>query len=85
MSTRSKLASQLNTSKSKEVSLKRVRLDAAGTFHQTNFSIVEASYLVALRIAKAKKLHTIAETLVKPYLLDCSKIVLDDRAYNKLK
>ena len=71
--------------KSKEGCLKGVRLDAGGIFHQANFSIVEASYVVALRIAKAKKPHTIAETLAKPCLLDCGKIVLGDRACNKLK
>ena len=36
-------------------------------------------------IAEEKKPHTIAKTLVKPCFLDCAKIVLDDRAYNKLK
>ena len=53
--------------KSKEGCTKRVRLDAGGAFHQANFSIVKASYVVALCIAKAKKPHTITETLVKPW------------------
>ena len=64
---------------------KRVRLDAGGIFHQANFSFVKASYVVALCFAKAKKPHTIAETLVKPCLLDREKIVVDDKAYNKIK
>jgi len=71
--------------KSKEGCFKCASLDAEGASHQTNFSIVEASYVVELRIAKAKCPHTIAETLVKPYLHDCAKTVLDDRACNKLK
>ena len=50
---------------------------------QANLS-VEASYVVALRIAKAKKSHTIAE-LVQPCLRNCVEIVLDDRACNTLK
>jgi len=37
---------------------------------------IKASHVVAFRIAKAKKSHTIAETLVKPCLLDCAKVVL---------
>jgi len=45
---------------------------------------VEASYVVALHIANAKKSHTIAE-LVQPCLRNCAKIVLDDRACSTLK
>jgi len=41
-------------SKSKEGSLKHVRLDTGRAFKQVNLSI-EASYVVALRIAKVKK------------------------------
>ena len=62
--------------KSKEGCHKHVRLDTGGTFHQANFSIVEASYVVALHIANEKKSYTIAMT-VKLCLLDCAKIVLD--------
>jgi len=65
--------------------LKRVRLNAGGVFHQAKLFIIQASYVVALCIATAKKSHAIAETLVKPYLLDCAKMVLDDRACNKVK
>ena len=46
--------SRLLDGKSKEGCLKRVRLDAGRAFNQANLS-VEASYVVALRIAKAKK------------------------------
>jgi len=41
-------------SKTKEGSLSRVRLDAGRAFEQVNLS-VEATYVVALRVAKAKK------------------------------
>jgi len=45
---------------------------------------VEASYVVALCIAKAKKSWDFAE-LVQPCLRNCAKIVLVDRACNTLK
>ena len=70
-------------SKSKEGCIKRVRLDAGRALKQANLS-VEASHLVALRIAKAKKSWDFAE-LVQPCLRNCAKIVLDDRACNRLK
>jgi len=46
--------SRLLDSKSKEGCIKRFKLDAERAFKQVNFS-VEASYVVALRIAKAIK------------------------------
>jgi len=70
-------------SKSEEGCLKRVRLDAGRAFNQVNLS-VEASYVVALRIAKAKKSRDFPE-LVQPCLRNRAKIVLDDRACNTLK
>jgi len=70
-------------SKTKEGSLSRVRLDAGRAFEQVNLS-VEATYVVALRVAKAKKSWDFAE-LVQPCLRNCAKIVLDDRACNTLK
>ena len=45
-------------------SLKRMRLDATGALHQSNNKLVEASYVVALEIAKQKKPHSIGETLI---------------------
>jgi len=65
--------------------LKRVRLNAGGVFHQAKLFFIQASYVVAFSIAIAKKSHAIAETLVKPYILDCAKMVLDDRGCNKVK
>jgi len=71
--------------KCKEGYLKRDTLDARSVFNQAISSIIEASYVVAICIAEEKKFDTIAETLVKPRLLDCVNIVLDDRTCNKLK
>ena len=42
-----------------ELNMKRHRLDASGSFHQQNASVVEASFLIYLEIAKKKKPHTI--------------------------
>ena len=36
-----------------------MKLSATGVFQQTNHKITEASYVVALEIAKQKKPHTI--------------------------
>ena len=35
------------------------RLDFGGKYQQQNMAVIEAAFLVALRIAKAKKPHTI--------------------------
>ena len=40
----------------------------------------KASYLVGLRIAKAKKTHTIAESLILPCAVELCKAVLDEKA-----
>jgi len=84
--TRRNLANRLSRllyGKSKEGCLKHVRLDAGRAFKQVNLP-VEASYVVALRIAKAKKSWDFAE-LVQPCLRNCAKIVLDDGACNTIK
>ena len=44
--------------KNKADGIKKGRLDAGGRYQQQNVAAVDASYLVALRIAKAKKPHT---------------------------
>ena len=49
----------------KRDALKRAKLDPSATYYKENISQVEASYEVALTIAKQKKPHTIAKTLVK--------------------
>ena len=46
--------------------------------------LIQIASLRFIEALKGSKI-TIAKTLVKPCLLDCAKIVLDDKAYNKLK
>ena len=43
--------------------LKRQKLDRTGMFWKTNYAAVHASFAAALHVAKAKKAHTIGETL----------------------
>jgi len=50
--------------------VKKGRLDAGGRYQQQNVAAVEVSYLVALRIAIAKKPHTIDEDLLLPATKD---------------
>ena len=40
-----------------EAGLKRQRLNCTGSFNQSNVATIEASYVVALEIAKQKKTH----------------------------
>ncbi|KDR08680.1 Zinc finger MYM-type protein 6, partial [Zootermopsis nevadensis] len=48
-------------------------------------SLLKASYLVALRIAKTKKLFTIGEELVQPCILDVVQEILGPQATKKLE
>lgn len=48
-------------------------------------SIVKASYMVALRVAKSKKPYTIAEELIKPCMLDVAMELFDSGVAEKLK
>ena len=68
----------------KERQLKRARLDTSGTTHVQAGSILKASYMVSYRIAMEKKPHTIGETLIKPCMLECTKLVLGETAARKL-
>jgi len=69
--------------------LKRVRYDQKATLSSYGFAapgkpLLEASYKVSYMIAKAKKPHTIGETLVKPCVLEMAKIVLGEDAVKQL-
>ena len=46
---------------------------------------MKAYYAVSLQIAKAKKPHTIGESLIKPCILDCANLVLGVKAPEQLK
>ncbi|XP_022183319.1 zinc finger MYM-type protein 6-like [Myzus persicae] len=48
-------------------------------------SLLKASYLVALQIAKNKKPYTIGEDLIKPCMLQAGEVVLGKQAVKKLK
>ncbi|XP_042204398.1 protein ZBED8-like [Homarus americanus] len=61
-----------------------MKLDTTGAFHQETFKVVEASYELSLLIARAKKAHSIGETLVKPCLLSAANIVLGDESQKKV-
>lgn len=50
-----------------------MKLDSTGTFQEINYKVIEASYVIALEIAKQKKPHTIGET----YFLKLSDEELD--------
>ncbi|KAG6924068.1 zinc finger BED-type containing 9 [Chelydra serpentina] len=65
--------------------LKRPCLDSTGAFYKNTSNAVTASYIVAYKIAQAKKPHTVVEQLV----LSCAKemllLVLGEEAARKLK
>ena len=72
--------------KRREVLLKKTRLDfRVNPTLSASKQIMFASYLVALRIAKTMKPHTIGEQLVKPAALEMVKIVCGDEAAKKLQ
>ncbi|XP_076049506.1 zinc finger BED domain-containing protein 5-like [Oratosquilla oratoria] len=50
----------------KKDTLKRAKLDDSGSFRQQSSKVVEASYEIAMLIAKSKKSHNIGESLIKP-------------------
>ena len=56
----------------------------AASTNSKNMTAIEASYLVALRIAKAKKPHTIAEELLLPATKDIVRVMLGAEYVNKL-
>ncbi len=68
-----------------ESSLEKQKLDSTGDFKQQTSSVVEASYEVALEIAKQKKSHTIGGILIKPCTLKMVKRVLGDAIERKIQ
>ncbi|XP_067936785.1 protein FAM200C-like [Watersipora subatra] len=72
----------LDTAKERE--LKRAKLESTGSFHIQAQAITDASYALSYRIARDKKPHTIGQTLVKPCVLECTKIILGNTAAQKI-
>ena len=68
-----------------ESSCKRQRLDKTGNFQQTDQKLTEASFVLSQIIAKQKKAHNIAETVIKPSALAVIRIVLGDKHEKSLK
>ena len=62
-----------------------MRLDNTVQFQTTSKAILTASYAVSLQVAKAKKPHNIAKTLIKPCLVECANILHDSNAVSKIK
>jgi len=62
-----------------------MKLDSAGQFQTHSKAIVTASYTVSLQVAKTKKPHNIAETLIKPCLVECAGILLGEGAKSTVK
>ena len=56
----------------------------SGTFQQRSSNVVEASYEIAILIAKNKKSHNIGEPLVKPSILVAAELVLSKGKANML-
>ena len=54
-------------------------------FWQINNASVHASFAIALHVAKAKKAHTIGETLLKPCILESVKLMLGEKASQTMK
>ena len=68
----------------KEIGLKRVRLDKSGNVNKQNQAALRASYMVALRIAKEKFPHTIAEKFILPCCKDIVRCLIGDVDENNL-
>ena len=71
--------------KTQKISLKRQKLDSSGYFHHQSSACVEASFEVALQIAKQKKPDTIRETLIKPCALSMVKLILSETSAQKIQ
>ena len=63
----------------------KTKADRIGMFWQTNNAAVHTSFAIALHVAKAKKAHTIGETLLKPCILESVKLMLVEKASQTMK
>jgi hypothetical protein len=54
----------------------KIKLDSTLAFQEMNHKVTEASYVIALEIAKQKKPHTIGEILIKHCVLKLVEIVV---------
>ena len=62
-----------------------MKMKSARQFQTQSNAIISASYAVFLQVAKAKKPNNIAETLIKPCLVECAGILLGESAKSKIK
>ena len=67
-----------------ENGVKKMRLVSTEDFKEKNQKVTEASYFVALEIAKQKKPHTIGENLIKPCSLKMVEIVLGNEMKKRI-
>lgn len=67
-----------------EAGVKYGCLGKSGQLHQQSYASLLALYKVALKIAKAKKSHTIAETLILPFCKDSVSCMIRETAANKI-
>ena len=68
----------------KAVAMKASRLDQTGHVQRIQEKLLEASFHVAYRIAKAKKPHTIAENLIMPCTKDIVRLLIGEDAVKKI-
>ena len=76
---------ELDYFKRKETSLKANRIDSIGRCAQQKEAALEASYRITLRIAQTKKPDNIGEELIKPCILEATKLILREQQANKLQ
>ena len=67
----------------KTKSAKNARIDSTAKTSQQSKAAVEASYVVSLRIAKAKNAHTIGEELIFSCIEDVVRLMIGTEAVNK--
>ena len=65
-------------------SFKQQRLDSFGTYHERTTNAVRASYIVAYKVAQAKKPLTIVEQLLLPCAKEMVRHVVNEDAARKL-